>query len=266
MIIVSQLLDTYYRIRLHSRKFRERAFKHAINNELRHSRSGRILIRNINHVMKQNPSFHNEVIALLNGKDYQEIFWESDLGYGWFEGNFGISNDYFEFAKKEIADKKYETLLDVGCGWGEFCRQCAAINCLKKITGIDISEKIINEAQQKSTGAKISYQHKTIFDITEKSDIITMFGSPDYMSPPDFIEVVKKALSLYNKEIVMLNSLRGVPFEDAFNSNTAKEIRRYDLGYVHPMNYILKGLCDKEKFNFKVIKYSKDAQMAIIFK
>lgn len=266
MIIVSQLLNTYYKLRLGSPAYRKKVFTLALQSKLRESRLGKVLIRNINDYMAAHPEVHAEAESFMNEMDYQKTFWSTDLGYIWFESNFRTSSIYFDYALEEILKNKCRSILDIGCGWGEFCAQCAVIQDVIKVTGIDISEEIIKNAQQKNPDTKAQYFCKTIFDIDESYDMITSFGAPDYIPPPDFVRVLEKSLSLLNKEMIILNSLRGILMEDCLKLDKAIEVKRYDSGYVHPLQYILQGMKNKYAFEFEIKKFSKDSQLAIIRK
>jgi SAM-dependent methyltransferase len=266
MIIVSQLLNNYYQIRLSSLPYRKKVFKLALDNKLRQTKMGKVLLRNVNVFMAAHPELHSEILAMLDNKNYQEIFWASDLGYTWYESNFRTANVYFEFAKQEILKKHCESILDIGCGWGEFCASSSLIPGVKKVTGIDISDKIIEIARNKNKNAKVTYENKSIFEVSEKYDMITIFGAPDYINPPEFIDVIEKTLELFNKEIVIVNSMRKVPFEECLKLENAVEVKRYDTGYIQPLNYILEGLKQKHGVKFEITKYGIDSQMAVIYK
>jgi SAM-dependent methyltransferase len=253
-------------MRLSGKGYREDIFKKALSCELRQSRMGRIVIRNLNEIMAAQPELHSEFKDVMGNRDYQEAFWASDLGYLWYEANFGAQNTYFEFAKKEITEKGYSSVLDVGCGWGEFCSQCAKLSNVTRVTGIDISEKIIKIAKEKSSGDKIRYSHSTINEESEPSDMITLFGSADYIPPTEFAGIVEKAIQLANREVIIVNSLRKLPIERALTLTEAVEVKRYDTGYVQPINTLLHKLHEKHKFNYKVEKYGRDSQMAVITK
>lgn len=54
-------------------------------------------------------------------------------------------------------DLKGKSVLDLGCGYGWHCKY--AIECgAKQVLGIDLSEKMIMEANKKNSDAKITYQ------------------------------------------------------------------------------------------------------------
>src|ERR1700744_3048829 len=104
MILISPLIDNYFKIRLKSLSYRNECYQKVLNKELRRSKLGTILLRNLNEAMSLNHQYHDEFTKLLNGKDYQQAFWESDLGYLWYQGNLQQQNLYFELALNEIKE------------------------------------------------------------------------------------------------------------------------------------------------------------------
>src|SRR5437899_2848910 len=115
MILVSPILDSWFRSRLKNDAYRMRVFNRAIAKQLRFSRSGVIILRNLGELMKENPSYHKEFATLVGEENYQKSFWESDLGYLWYRGNLNAQNKYFEFALAEIKKNDLRSVLDVGC-------------------------------------------------------------------------------------------------------------------------------------------------------
>src|SRR5579872_5132052 len=103
MIIISPLFDFYFNAKLKSKKYRKKVFKKAIDKKLRKTKLGRILLRNIFEQMQQLPLLHDEFMELVDVREHQKIFWESDLGFFWLNGNFQAKrNTYFELAINNI--------------------------------------------------------------------------------------------------------------------------------------------------------------------
>ncbi|NDV96068.1 class I SAM-dependent methyltransferase [Dysgonomonas sp. 521] len=65
--------------------------------------------------------------------------------------------------KKMLPDFKGKQVLDLGCGFGWHCRY-AADKGAKSVLGIDISEKMINEAKKKNNSPCIKYECVAIED------------------------------------------------------------------------------------------------------
>src|SRR5579884_2257842 len=61
----------------------------------------------------------------------------------------------------ELRDKR---VLDLGCGFGWHCRY-ALEEGARRIVGVDISEKMLEEARQSTAGKGIEYVHSAIEDV-----------------------------------------------------------------------------------------------------
>ncbi|MBC1484051.1 class I SAM-dependent methyltransferase [Listeria sp. FSL L7-1509] len=66
--------------------------------------------------------------------------------------------------KKLLPDFNGKTVLDLGCGFGWHCIY-AAEHGAKKVVGVDLSNRMLTEARQKTTSPVISYQQKAIEDM-----------------------------------------------------------------------------------------------------
>lgn len=71
--------------------------------------------------------------------------------------------------KKLLPDFKNKNVLDLGCGYGWHCIY-AYENGAKKITGIDISKKMINTAKEKSKNLNIEYKCCAMEDLEFKEN------------------------------------------------------------------------------------------------
>jgi SAM-dependent methyltransferase len=264
MLLISPLIDAYFSFRLKDILYRNQCYQKVLNKELRLSKLGTILLRNLNEAMSLNREYHDEFAKLLNDKDYQQAFWESDLGFLWYQGNLQQQNKYFELALCEIKEKKYKSHLDVGCGWGELSNKAAEFAFVEVALGIDVSEDIIDKAKEINKNSKAIYQCKDVLDIEDKFDLITLFGSTDYILPTIFNKALDKIIISANREIIIVNSLRKVKFEESLSFTDAKEITRYDIGYVQPINYLLKKLSGKHKFTYDIKKFGLDSSLTTI--
>ena len=97
-------------------------------------------------------------------------------------------------------------------------------------------------------------------------DLITLFGSTDYIPPNVYGKVLEHLLIHANKEIIIVNSLRAIPIEKAMEINAAIEIKRYDDGYLQATNYLLKNLQNKISFTFEMSKFGSDSLLTVITK
>jgi len=264
MIIVSDLLNAVYRTRLKSRSYRRQVFVKALQNRLRHSRLGHALLRNMNEGMTANPSWHDEFRELVGDKEYNEAFWESDLGFLWYQGNLNRQNEYFGYTINEIQKHGHQTHLDVGCGWGELTIRVSKLDGIQEAAGIDIAEKVIYKAKELAKGTNATFVHLDVLDCAEEFDLVTILGSTDYIPADIFEQVLRKLLSLAKKELIIVNSLRGVPFEEALALEASKQTFRYDIGCVHPINHCLIEWQSEYGYTVDIQKFGQDSTLTTV--
>ena len=67
-------------------------------------------------------------------------------------------NDFIEqpAIKAAIPDLKDKSILDLGCGMGDFCKYCIEKGA-SNVLGVDISSKMINQAKRQNAHEKIEY-------------------------------------------------------------------------------------------------------------
>ncbi|QQO10113.1 class I SAM-dependent methyltransferase [Breznakiella homolactica] len=65
--------------------------------------------------------------------------------------------------KKMLPDLRGKRVLDLGCGFGWHCRYAADQGAFS-VVGVDISEKMLAEAREKTTSPKVTYINKAIED------------------------------------------------------------------------------------------------------
>lgn len=266
MFIVSNLIDHYFKYRLGNADYRKAIYKKAYHKELRKDRVGQLILRNLNTLMSENHSLHQEVTDHLRVDDYQKFFWESDLGFLWYKNSFHSGeNKYFKFVLDRAKTKRYKSHLDVGCGWGELSSLVSDLPSMESVLGIDISEEIIKQATESHKASKAKFSTTNIMDINQHFDMITCLGSLDYI-PPEMIEqTLSKMISSADKEVILVNSLRGVPFEKYPDIQSSSEIKRYDIGYVHPIHSLLNTIKDIH-FSFEIVKFGSDSALIHIQK
>ncbi len=265
MFLVSPLLDKYYRSRLKNQGVRKTYYQKTLQKELRNSKLGQIALRNLNELMAENTSYHKEFEELLNGQNYQEAFWESDLGYLWYQGNLSAQNTYFNLALNEINKHTYNSVLDVGCGWGEFTAKAALCPSVNRALGIDISLDITAKAKDLQKNSKAVFECLDAKEVSEKFDLVVLFGSTDYIPPAEFATLLENIISITTKQVILVNSLRKISFESATALAEAKEIKRYDTGYVQPIKYLLDKLKGKYNFSYTIEKAGLDSVIARIY-
>jgi 2-polyprenyl-3-methyl-5-hydroxy-6-metoxy-1,4-benzoquinol methylase len=265
MLFISPILNFYYKQKLKKIEYRNDIFKQALDKKLRKTKLGRIILRNMHEEMTKNPFLHEELAGIIgNPEEYQKKFWGSDLGFFWLNGNYKISNPNFKLTIDTINENKYKSHLDIGCGWGELSMLVAMESDAQRIVGIDISNDLISKAQSMHSHEKAEYLCKDVMQMEESFEIITVIGPVDYIKPDEFPSVLRKILSLAKKEIILIHSLRAQPMEEVLKIKTALEVKRYDIGYVQPLNFLLSQFKEEYSFSYEVQKHGVDALLARI--
>lgn len=260
MYLLKKVLDKYYVLRLKDYKYRIAKFELALNNKLSNTKLGKVLLKNINQQMGVHPDWHKELKSLIGSRNYQEVFWSSDFSFNWYNNSLGSENEYFNYALTIIKKCNYESVLDVGCGWGMFCRYVSNLNTVNRIHGIDVSDSIIKRAQSVGKNDDVKFSCKPIDKVDEKFDLVTFFGCSDYIHPDEIKDSINAAIKIASKKIIMTNSLRNVPYGKVLNITSSLKVVTYDIGYIHPLNMILNEL----NVDFKIFKMGLDSQIVVI--
>ena len=125
-----------------------------------------------------------------------------------FEGYKGIrdrkvnANNIFEIPAlfSLLPDLTGKTILDLGCGFGEHCKEFVSKGA-EKVVGIDISTKMLEIAKEENSDPKITYINMPMEDIgelSEKFDLVISSLAFHYIE--DFSGVVKKINDLLNPD------------------------------------------------------------------
>ncbi len=119
-----------------------------------------------------------------------EIFFE---GYKRIRDNENNANNLFEIPAlfSMMPDLNGKKVLDLGCGFGEHCRRFVNDGA-DQVTGIDISEKMLEVARKENSDSKISYINLAMEDIAqlnERFDVVISSLAFHYVE--DFSGVVK---------------------------------------------------------------------------
>lgn len=127
-----------------------------------------------------------------------------------FEGYKGIrdrkvnANTLFEIPAlfSLLPDLKEKRILDLGCGFGEHCKRFIEEGAAG-VTGIDISEKMLETARKENSNPAIEYINMPMEDLDklaekrEKYDLVVSSLALHYVE--DFAGVVKNVCNLLNE-------------------------------------------------------------------
>jgi 2-polyprenyl-3-methyl-5-hydroxy-6-metoxy-1,4-benzoquinol methylase len=230
---------------------RKVVYKKAFDQRLRKNKLGVLIMVCLNELFTKKQSLHDELFAFTD--NYQKTFWESDFGFLWYNANKNKENEYHKLVQQIFDDSQSTSLLDIGCGWGQL-PYLIAKNNKSKVLGIDISEKVINVAKQNYQHPSLVYKMMNVLDIPpDKFDLISVISCADYFPADKFPEYVDKILNSCNKEVIIIHSLRNTDFDAFMTLKKSKEVRRYDIGYVHPFMQTLNGHSESFLFSCKKI-------------
>lgn len=105
-----------------------------------------------------------------------------------------------------VGDVKNKTILDLGCGIGEFTKYFAD-NGAKRVTGIDVSKRVLDYAVEYNNAENIEYLNKDIVDLSsvdEKFDIV--FSDIVFNYIEDFNKLMHDISNLLNDNGVVIFS------------------------------------------------------------
>ncbi|MDC0933383.1 methyltransferase domain-containing protein, partial [Arcobacteraceae bacterium] len=155
-----------------------------------------------------------------------------------------------------VLSKDPKTLIDIGCGQGEFCH-IMDLNGIKTL-GVDLSAKQIEIAVSKGTNA----QCIDIQDVSEKFDCATAtFDVINYISQDYIEDFLKSCYSVLNDNayfIFDINSLYGFDniAQGTLNIELDEKFIAIDANFKENILYTNITLFDKEDKDNKYKKYS----------
>lgn len=143
-------------------------------------------------------------MAQQNIYDNEQFF----EGYKKIRDNEVNANNLFEIPAlfSMMPDLKGKRVLDLGCGFGEHCKQFIEQGA-QKVVGIDISEKMLAVAQKENANPNISYINmpiENIGELDEKFDVVVSSLAFHYVE--DYAGVVKNIYNLLEKEGIFIYS------------------------------------------------------------
>ncbi|MDN6640183.1 MAG: methyltransferase domain-containing protein [Tetragenococcus sp.] len=109
--------------------------------------------------------------------------------------------------KKILPDFTGKTVLDLGCGYGWHCRY-AADNGAKEVIGIDLSQKMINQAQSMTKNTNVGYKVMDLFELDQfhqTFDVVISSLTIHYIK--DYAELIKKIYHQLNTNGTLVMSV-----------------------------------------------------------
>ncbi len=97
---------------------------------------------------------------------------------------------------------KNKTVLDVGCGTGNFVNEVSRKNT-KFVLGIDYAEEAIKIAKESYSRKNLEFRVQDVKDVEEKFDVIVSIGTIEHMdNPMKILKKLKKCLKKNGKIIL----------------------------------------------------------------
>lgn len=129
-------------------------------------------------------------------------------GYKKIRDNEANANNLFEIPAlfSMMPDLKGKKVLDLGCGFGEHCRQFVNRGA-EKVVGIDISEKMLEVARVENCDPKITYLNMPMEDIAgleERFDVVVSSLAFHYVE--DFEGVIRNIHNLLKENGIFIFS------------------------------------------------------------
>lgn len=129
-------------------------------------------------------------------------------GYKKIRDNEANANNLFEIPAlfSMMPGLKGKKVLDLGCGFGEHCRQFVDRGA-KKVVGIDISEKMLEVARVENCDPKITYLNMPMEDIAELQDTFDIvISSLAFHYVEDFEGVIRNIHNLLKENGIFIFS------------------------------------------------------------
>lgn len=100
--------------------------------------------------------------------------------------------------RKLLPDLRGKAVLDLGCGFGENCRDFVSLGA-DRVTGLDISQKMLAAARERTDSDNICYMHMDMTDISKLNTTFDfIYSSLAFHYIEDFAKLAKDIYSLLN--------------------------------------------------------------------
>lgn len=204
-------------------------------------------VKNTLKISKENIEFHYDL-----GNDFYKLWLDDTMTYscGYFKSKDDSLNDAqrnkVEYILKKLNLKKNQTLLDIGCGWGELIIT-AAEKYDVKATGITLSsqqyEKVKNKIRERGLEDKVQVELIDYREIkNEKFDRVVSVGMLEHVGKDSLHEYFSAVKNLLNdKGISLLHCITNTS-EIGTNSWINKYI--FPGGYIPSIQELVNYICE----------------------
>ncbi|EPH95640.1 methyltransferase domain protein [Enterococcus faecalis 13-SD-W-01] len=155
-----------------------------------------------------------------------------------------------------LPDFKGKQVLDLGCGYGWHCIY-AAENGAEKVVGVDISEKMLAVAREKTKFENVSYIHESIEDASfEENQFDVVISSLAFHYLESFEEIVKKIKRYSKPDGQLIFSVEHPIFTAQGSQNWAYD-EEGNIRFFPVDNYFYEGERTADFLDKQIVKYHR---------
>jgi ubiquinone/menaquinone biosynthesis C-methylase UbiE len=138
-------------------------------------------------------------------------FGESPKALGWIKGNQDIRFDVIS----QIGELKNSSILDVGCGFGDFYGYLKSKKIKFEYHGVDINKKFLEIAKKRNPNGKFELRDIQKKKITKKFDWVIATGITNHATNYQHLkEMLKEMFRICKKGVIMDFISNYVDYED----------------------------------------------------
>lgn len=135
----------------------------------------------------------NELYRRMLGEDrvYSCAYWQAGA-----ESLEQAQEDKLELVCRKLGVSHGMRILDIGCGWGSFCRHAAARHGAE-VVGVTVSRRQVEIARERCAGLPVEIQLQDYRSCTGSYDRIVSIGMFEHVGPKNyatFMEVARRCL------------------------------------------------------------------------
>ncbi|HEX2964093.1 MAG TPA: class I SAM-dependent methyltransferase [Ignavibacteriales bacterium] len=170
-------------------------------------------------------------------------------------GGLESAGEWHEF-QKLLPDMKGKSVLDLGCGYGWHCRY-AVEQGARSVIGIDLSEKMLNEAKDRTDDERIIYMRGSIEDISfEKESFDLIISSLAFHYIKSFEPVCQKLSEILKHKGSLVFSVEHPVFTAFGNQDWVYDEKGNKIHW--PVdNYFIEGSREATFLGQKITKYHR---------
>ncbi|HEX2865661.1 MAG TPA: class I SAM-dependent methyltransferase [Ignavibacteriales bacterium] len=170
-------------------------------------------------------------------------------------GGLLSAGEWHEF-QKLLPDMKGKSVLDLGCGYGWHCRYAAELGA-QSVVGIDLSEKMLKVARDRTNDERITYMRGAIEDINfEKESFDLIISSLAFHYIKSFEQICVKLSEVLKYKGNLVFSVEHPVFTAFGNQDWIYDEKGNKIHW--PVdNYFIEGSREAVFLGHRIIKYHR---------